>query len=109
MKKPLILLAFLFTALIYSQESTPLSYSATIDFEPAEVSSSAVVTMDFADPKEVKYTVVKNNETILTKEITKNEGTQALKIDLSFLEKGTYEIHIFIDDNEVKNQTFKKL
>lgn len=76
---------------------------------PLEVSSSAVLMMDFIDYKEIKYAVTKNNEIVFTKEITKNEGSQALKMDLSSLDKGTYDIHIYINGTEVKKYTFKKV
>ncbi|MEH6763526.1 MAG: hypothetical protein V7655_03415 [Aequorivita antarctica] len=109
MKKTLLLLTFLFSSLIYSQEIKSIDYNSSITFAPLEVSSSAVLMMDFIDYKEIKYTVTKYSEIVFTKEITKNEGPQALKMDLSILDKGTYEIHILINDTEVKKHTFKKV
>ncbi len=109
MKKTLLLFAFLFSSLVYSQETSAINYDSAITFSPLEVTSSAVLIMDFADYKEVKYTITNNNETVLSKEITKNEGSQALKMDLSVLEKGTYEIHIYVNQTEVKKHTFNKV
>ncbi len=109
MKKTILLLTFLFSSLIYSQEIPSTNYDSSITFAPLEVSSIAVLTMDFNDSKEIKYTVSKNNEIVLTKEIKKNEGSQAFKLDLSFLDKGTYDIHIFLNNTEVKTHSFKKM
>lgn len=109
MKKTLLLLAFLFSSLIYSQEATPTNYDSSITITPLEVYSSAVMTMDFKDHKDMKYTITKNGTKVSTEKITKNEGSEVLKMDFSFLNKGTYELHVFINDTEVKKQTFKKL
>src|SRR5690606_8683994 len=109
MNKTLLLLTLLFSSFVYSQENSPINYDSSITFTPLEVTSSAVLMMDFNHSKEIKYTITKNNETFISKELTKNEGSQAVKMDLSLLDKGTYEIHIYIKGTEVKKHTFKKV
>ena len=106
MKKIVGLMAMFCISIIYSQEKG----ISSISMEPSEVVSSAVLGFDFAESVSVKYIITNDNgENVLAKEINKATGPQIRKIDLSSLEKGAYNIHFVVDDNEIKKLPFKKI
>ncbi|SRX74542.1 hypothetical protein [Aequorivita antarctica] len=109
MKKLPTLIAILFFSLIYGQQKTVSDYETTISMEPAEVVSSAILSFEFAEEKIIKYIITQGNRDVLIKEINKNENSQILKTDFSFLENGLYEIRFIIDDTEVKIIPFNKI
>ncbi len=109
MKNLSVLFAILFVSFAYGQKNEASKYNNLISMEPSEVTASALLNMDFVEANSVKYTITKNNEVLFTKEIEKNEGVQMMKLDLSFLENGMYEIHFFIQNTEVKRITFTKI
>ncbi|OAD91616.1 hypothetical protein A7A78_03815 [Aequorivita soesokkakensis] len=109
MKNLLVIIAILFVSLTYGQKNEASKYGDLISMEPSEVAASAILSINFLEANTLKYTISKNNEVLFTKEIEKNEGAQMMKFDLSFLEKGRYEIRFFVENNEVKKIPFKKI
>ncbi len=109
MKKFPILIAILFVTLIYGQQNTVSGYETTITMEPSEVVSSAILSFEFTETKTIKYIIAQGSNDVFIKEISKNEGSQILKTDFSFLANGLYEIQFIIDDTEVKTIPFEKI
>jgi hypothetical protein len=109
MKKIPFLIAFLFVSLIYGQQNTVSDYETAISMEPSQVVSSSILSFEFPEAKTVKYIISSGNDDVITKEISKNTGSQILKTDFSFLENGLYEIRFIIDDMEVKIIPFSKI
>lgn len=109
MKNLLLIIAILFVSITYGQKNVVSKYDGLITMEPSEVLASAVLNLNFAEANTLKYTITQNNELLITKEIDKSEGAQMKKLDFSSLKNGMYEIHFFVEDNEVKKISFKKI
>ena len=110
MKKYLIILFCLISYLSFGQDRQVNGYYENlINFEPKEVTSSAILIFNFEDSKEISYKLISNNKVILTTTFNKNEGKIMRKVDFSTLKKGVYLIEYYIDDKKVKQLTFSKL
>ena len=109
MKKITFLLLFVCATTFYAQNIPVGGYGSNIEFEPAEVSSSAILNFSFSEAKTIKYVVTLDDKEVLSAEVSKKEGGQIMKTDLSPLENGRYTIHFIIDGAEVKKIPFKKI
>ena len=110
MKKHLIILLCFISYFSFGQDGEVYNdYENLINFEPTEVSSSAILIFDFENSEEITYKLINNDKIISTSTINKGEGKIMKKVDFSTLKKGVYIIEYYIDDNKVKQLTFSKL
>ncbi len=109
MKKLFAIAAMLCISFVYGQDKINTDYNSSISMEPTNVVSSAILNFNYTGIDNVKYVVLKNNEEVYSKEITKGSGSQVFKVDFSSLEKGSYTIRFIVDNEEVKNISFEKI
>lgn len=109
MKKLFAIAAMLCISFVYGQQNINADYNSSISMEPTNVVSSAILNLNYTGIDNVKYVVVKNNEEVSSKEISKGNNPQIIKVDFSSLEKGTYTIRFIIDNEEVKNISFERI
>ncbi len=83
-------------------------YKNLISLSPTEVYSSAIITLNFEEAKQVNYTLLEGVDVVLTKTINKIEGESIIKTDFSGLNNGAYSIIFYIDDKEVRRIDFSK-
>ncbi|MBA3987397.1 MAG: hypothetical protein H0X63_12700 [Flavobacteriales bacterium] len=101
------LFIFLFS---YSQESIDFSLiEDKISLENSEIHTSGVLKFDFHLSQTFNFKIFSQQIEIKSFVVEKNEGRQIVKIDLSFLEHGTYTLHSFIGDKVLNTILFKKL
>ena len=109
MKRNLFALFIMLSMTVIGQNSNNTSQFSQISLEPSEIQASGLLSIDFDASGTINYKILSNSNVIFTSELIKNQGSDLKKMDFSFLDRGTYQIVFYFDEEQVKSLTFKKL